>query len=108
MMLAGENGSAGRRACSRATLSAKNLTWTKPVSNPGLCGWRPATDRLKHERWPELYLNTQSVPRCKHFPSRLYKTVSQSVLYREIIAVCSQIHTKHKYIVWAERRNVEC
>jgi hypothetical protein len=29
--------------------------------------------------------------------------------YREIIAVCSQIHTKHKYTVWAERRfcNIE-
>ena len=26
------------------------------------------------------------------------------MLYREIVAVCSQIHTKHKYIVWAERR----
>ena len=26
------------------------------------------------------------------------------MLYREIIAVCSQIHTKHKYAVWAERR----
>jgi len=25
------------------------------------------------------------------------------MLYREIIAVCSQIHTKHKYTVWAER-----
>jgi hypothetical protein len=26
------------------------------------------------------------------------------MLYSEIIAVCSQIHTKHKYNVWAERR----
>jgi len=26
------------------------------------------------------------------------------MLYREIIAVCSHIHTKHKYTVWAERR----
>jgi hypothetical protein len=25
------------------------------------------------------------------------------MLYREIIAVCSEIHTKHKYSVWAER-----
>jgi len=25
-------------------------------------------------------------------------------LYKEIIAVCSEIHTKHKYAVWAERR----
>jgi len=26
------------------------------------------------------------------------------MLYREIMAVCSQIHTKHTYTVWAERR----
>jgi len=28
------------------------------------------------------------------------------MLYREIIAICSEIHTKHihKYNVWAERR----
>jgi len=28
------------------------------------------------------------------------------MLYREIIAVCSEVHTKHKYAVWAERRIV--
>jgi len=41
----------------------------------------------------ELYIKTQSVPRCKHFIS-VIKT-SQLMLYREIIAVCSPIHTKH-------------
>jgi len=31
------------------------------------------------------------------------------MLYREIIAVCSEIHTKHiNTAVWAERRIVEC
>jgi len=30
------------------------------------------------------------------------------MLYREIIAVCSQINTKHKNILWAERRIAEC
>ena len=38
-------------------------------------------------------LKTQSVPRSKHTPS-VIKT-NQSMLYSEIIAVCSQIHTKH-------------
>jgi len=32
-----------------------------------------------------------------------YKT-SQLMMYREIIAVCSQIHTKHINTLWAERR----
>jgi len=30
------------------------------------------------------------------------------MLYRKIIAVCSQIHTEHINTVWAERRIVEC
>jgi hypothetical protein len=30
------------------------------------------------------------------------------MLYKEIIAVFSEIHTKHKYSVWAERRIAEC
>ena len=34
---------------------------------------------------------------------------SQLMLYREIIAVCSQIHTKHiNTLCGAERRIVEC
>jgi len=41
----------------------------------------------------ESYLNTQSVPRGKHSVS-VIKT-SQLMLYREIIALCSQIQTKH-------------
>jgi len=51
----------------------------------------------------ELYIKIQSVPRSQHTPSWVIKT-SQLMLYREIIAVCSHIHTKHKYTVWAERR----
>ena len=39
------------------------------------------------------YIKTQSVPRSKHSVS-VIKT-NQLRLYREIIAVCSQIHTKH-------------
>ena len=30
------------------------------------------------------------------------------MLYREIMAVCSEIHTKHINTLWAERRIVEC
>jgi len=40
-----------------------------------------------------LYVNIQSVPRSKHSVSGI-KT-SQLMMYREIIAVCSQIHTKY-------------
>jgi hypothetical protein len=41
----------------------------------------------------KLHLKTQSVPRSKHTVS-VTKT-SQLMLYREVIAVCSEIHTKH-------------
>jgi hypothetical protein len=37
-------------------------------------------------------------------PSVSVIKTSQLMLYKEIIAVCSEIHTKHKYTVWAERR----
>ena len=40
-----------------------------------------------------VHMYIESVPRSKHSVS-VIKT-SQSMLYREIIAVCSQIHTKH-------------
>jgi len=50
-----------------------------------------------------LYLKIQVVPRSKHTVS-IIKT-SQLMLYGEIIAVCSQIHTKH--INTQCRRNVE-
>ena len=35
----------------------------------------------------------QSVPRSKHYISVIQ--TSQLMLYREIMAVCSEIHTKH-------------
>ena len=38
-------------------------------------------------------MKTQSVPRSKHSVSVVKS--SQLMMYREIIAVCSQIHTKH-------------
>jgi hypothetical protein len=42
---------------------------------------------------PGVYLKIQSVLRSKHSVS-VIKT-SQLMLYREIIAVCSETHTKH-------------
>ena len=47
-------------------------------------------------------LNTQSVPRSKHSVS-VIKT--SQLMCREIMAVCSEVHTKHiNTAVWAERR----
>jgi len=48
-------------------------------------------------------INIQSVPRSEHSVS-VVKT-SQLMLYREIIAVCSEIHTKHTNTVCGQ--NVE-
>jgi len=42
----------------------------------------------------DMYLKIHSVPSSKHTPSQLLQT-SQLMLYREIIALCSEIHTKH-------------
>ena len=52
---------------------------------------------LRKKYWPPLHLNTQSVPRSKHNPSRLQKT-SQLMLYREIFL--SDILTKHINKLW--------
>ena len=41
----------------------------------------------------QLHVKIQSVPRSKHTVSVIQ--TSQLMLYREIMAVCSQIHTKH-------------
>ena len=52
----------------------------------------------KYIAWAERgIIYNQSVPRSKHSVS-VIKT-SQLMLYREIIAVCSEIHTKHIYTV---------
>jgi hypothetical protein len=48
---------------------------------------------FKSTMQPELFINTQSVPCSKHCVS-VIKTI-QLMLCREIIAVCSEIHTKH-------------
>jgi hypothetical protein len=49
----------------------------------------------------------KSVPRSKHSVSVIQ--ANQLMLYREIIAVCSQTRTKHiNTAMWAERRIAEC
>ena len=55
-----------------------------------------------------MYLKTQSVPRSKHSVS-VTKT-NQLMLYRETIAVCSEIHTEHMNMLCGlnvEFRNVK-
>jgi hypothetical protein len=47
MIFAGETEVLGENLPS-ATLSTTNPTWIDPGANPGLCGERPATNRLSH------------------------------------------------------------
>ena len=57
----------------------------------------------------KLYLSdlkTQSVPRSKHSASVI--KIDKLMLYREIIAVFSEIHTKHINALWAEHKISEC
>ena len=51
-------------------------------------------------------LKTHFVPRSKH-SATVIKT-GKLMLYTEIIAVCSEIHTKHIRALWAEHRISEC
>jgi hypothetical protein len=44
-----ENRRTRGKTCPNATLSTTNPTWTEPESNPGLCGGRPAANRLSHD-----------------------------------------------------------
>ena len=67
------------------------LSWSGQGSNP-VSVLRPAT-APRHCGRVSPKLHVQSVPGSKHSLS-VIKT-SQLMLYREIIAVCSQNHTKH-------------
>jgi hypothetical protein len=49
---------------------------------------------LRDENLPELRLPFQFIPCSKTLADSVIKTC-QLILYREIIAVCSEIHTKH-------------
>jgi hypothetical protein len=50
---------------------------------------------LEGEKQSQLYLKILYVPLSKHTLHLGYKNQSVNVVCREIIAVCSQIHTKH-------------
>jgi hypothetical protein len=56
---------------------------------------------FKDKNKSEIHMKIQSVPRSKHSVSVIQ--TCQLMLYRENVAVCSQIHRKHIYSVWAER-----
>jgi len=44
---------------------------------------------------------------CSEIRTKQIKT-DKLMLYREIIAVCSEIHTKHINALWTEHRISEC
>ena len=97
MILTGEILSIGKETCHSDLLSITNLTWTDLGSKTKFRGEMPETDRLSHGT-----VNTQLGLHyiLRSSPYRAVNTVSviktsQLMLYREIIAVCSQIHTKH-------------
>jgi hypothetical protein len=79
---------------SSSTLSTIHLPWADLGCNPGISATGRPWHGQKNQAYPEKYLNIQSVPRSKHAPS--IKKISQLMLHSEIIAVCSQIHTKHR------------
>ena len=67
-------------------------------------------DALINPLSTKLYLSNlkiQFVPRSKHSLLR-FKKNGKLKLYREIIAVCSEIHAKHINALWAEHRISEC
>jgi hypothetical protein len=87
-----------KNLCQRHFIHHKSHTDWSGIER-GLRGDRPATSRLiqrtvLNTKFNLNYtLNIQSVPRSKHSVSVIQ--TSHLTLYREIIAVCSEIHTKH-------------
>ena len=78
------------KAC--VSLSNTNLTTTGPEPNTGLWGERPAINRLT---WHRCRLTQLEFSPYRAVISVSVTKTSQLMLYREIIAVCFEIHTKH-------------
>jgi len=96
-------------ASSQVAVKKVKHRYHKEIQLIRVMAWKPGPYFLSHHLkklfQPELYTKTQSVPRSKHSVSAI-KT-SQLMLYREIIAVCSEIHTKHINTVCVCGQNVE-
>jgi hypothetical protein len=73
--------------------SDRNLSQCQSVHYRSNTNWPGIDPEHLKTKFSGLYLNIQSVPRSKHSVSVIQ--TNQLMLYREIIAVCSQIHTKH-------------
>ena len=69
---------------------SRKLTWDRTDAS---ATWGRRLTAWRNKAYPELHIKIQSVPRSKHSVS-VIKT-SRSVLYRKIIAICTQIHIKH-------------
>jgi len=111
--------------CCMAARLQSNRNWSCLLGKTVKRLWGPITHRqtarevtatpwhcekdCKYKVYLKLYLNIELVPRSKHSPSRLL--TGQLMLYREINAVCSQIHTKHINTVCGQNVefvNVKC
>ena len=82
----------------RETIAVRSQIHTKHINT--LCGQNV-----------ELLCDKPGGTYSNHWAVKGYISVIKTrhlMLYREIIAVCSQIHTKHKHTVWAVRGIVEC
>jgi len=101
-VLTGENRSTGRETCPCA--QHKSSTGNFAVRSRGLIARataRPERERKGYQHG--LQLKTQSVPRSEHCVWVIKN--SQLMLYREIMAVCFEIHTKHINVLCGQ--NVE-
>jgi len=95
MIVTGGNWSSGRQTCASAILPIINLEWTGLGSNTGLLDYKTNLRSILGSFCPYRAVNTLPLG---------YKS-SHLIMYREIIAVCSQIHTKHINTVYGQ--NVE-